>query len=102
MKDDHMNLRFDGPLLRGWVYTSSNKCTNMKCRCHTDTSKRHGIYHRWTGKVNGKIITRSISKEASVECRRRIDNYHALMKRIEKLVDDEIAREPWKNIGTGT
>ena len=97
-----MNLHFDGPLLRGWVYTSRNKCTNPNCQCHTDASKSHGIYHRWSGRVNGRLVTRSISREAAAECQRRIDNYHALMKKIEKLVDDEAAREPWKNIGTGS
>lgn len=102
MKSKQMNLRFDGPILRGWVYTNSNKCKNPHCRCHTDPSFRHGLYHRWTGKVNGKLVSRSISKEAAEECQRRIENYKALMKKIEKLLDDEVAREPWKNVGAAS
>ena len=78
------------------------KCTNPDCRCHTDPSFRLGLYHRWTGKMNGKLVSRSISKEAAEECRRRIDNYKALMKKIEGLLDEEVAREPWKNVGPGS
>jgi len=44
-------------------------------------------------------MTRSISKEAAVECQRRIANYKAVLKKIDELVNDEIAKEPWKIMG---
>jgi len=97
-----MKIVFDGPLLRGWVYTSGNKCKDPGCRCQTDPSKRHGLYYRWSGTVNGKLITRSISKEAAQECQGRIENYKALLKKIDEVVNDEIAKEPWKNMGKGS
>ena len=31
-----------------------------------------------------------------------IDNYKALLAKIDKLLTDEIAKEPWKNIGKGS
>lgn len=102
MKSKQMKIFFEGPLLCGWVYTNSNKCKDPNCRCHTDPSKRHGLYYRWTGRVNGKLLTRSICKQAAEECQRRIDNYKTLMKKIEKLISDEVAKEPWKNMGKGS
>ena len=80
MANTKMDIVFDGPLLRGWVYTSGNKCSDPGCPCQSDPSKRHGLYYRWSGTVNGKLITRSISKEAAQECQRRITNYKAVLK----------------------
>jgi hypothetical protein len=96
-----MKILFEGPILSGWVYTTGNKCHDPTCRCHSDPSLRHGVYYRWTGRVNGKLITRSISKEAAAECQRRIDNYKALLKEIEELASEEIAKLPWMTIGIG-
>ena len=101
MTAKHQRILFDGPILSGWVYTSGNKCTNPKCRCHSDPSTRHGLYYRWTGRVNGKLMTRIISKEAAEEFQKRIDNYKALLKKIEELISEEAATMPWKTIGTG-
>jgi len=98
MANTKMDIVFDGPLLRGWVYTSGNKCSDPGCPCQSDPSKRHGLYYRWSGTVNGKLITRSISKEAAQECQRRIANYKAVLKKIDELVNCEIAKEPWKSI----
>ncbi|MDP7269517.1 MAG: hypothetical protein QF408_15255 [Pirellulales bacterium] len=99
MANTKMDIVFDGPLMRGWVYTSGNKCRDPRCSCQSDPSKRHGLYYRWSGTVNGKLMTRSISKEAAVECQRRIANYKAVLKKIDELVNDEIAKEPWKIMG---
>ena len=99
MANTKTNIVIDGPLLRGWMYTNGNKCSDPGCLCQSDPSKRHGLYHRWSGTVNGKLMTRSISKEAAEECRRRIENYKAVLKKIDELVNDEIAKEPWKSMG---
>ena len=99
MANTKMDIVFDGPLMRGWVYTSGNKCRDPRCSCQSDPSKRHGLYYRWSGTVNGKLMTRSISKEAAEECQRRIANYKAVLKKIDELVNNEIAKEPWKSMG---
>lgn len=101
MKTKQMKILFDGPILSGWVYTSGNKCTDPTCRCHSNHSTRHGLYYRWTGRVNGRLMTRTISEEAAEEFQRRIDNYKALQKKIEELIGEEVEAMPWKTIGTG-
>lgn len=100
MKAKQMKILLDGPILSGWVYTTGNKCTDPKCRCHSDHSMRHGLYYRWTGRVNGRLMTRSISEEAAEEFQRRIGNYKALLKKIEELISEEVEAMPWKTIGT--
>ena len=95
-----MKILFEGPILSGCVYTSGNKCTDPTCRCHSDPSTRHGLYYRWTGKVNGKLMTRIISKETAEEFQRQIDNYKALLKKIQELASGEVATI-WKTIGRG-
>jgi len=46
---------------------------------------RHGPYHIWTRKENGKTVTRSLSKEQADECIEYIQNYKEMESIIEKM-----------------
>ena len=89
-------LFFDSPILHGSISTAMAKCGQKNCRCQKDSNALHGPYYRWTGVINGKRTTRTISKEAAQECQRWIKNYDKLRKQIEKLIDEAIDSAPWE------
>jgi hypothetical protein len=41
----------------------------------------HGPYYRWTGWINGRLTTKSISEDIARECRKRIENCRELQKK---------------------
>ena len=45
---------------------------------------RHGSYHIWTKKINGKTVTRSLSKKQTEQCLRYIQN----LKKMEKIIEE--------------
>ena len=55
----------------------------------------HGPYYRWTGWINGKPTTKTISEEIARECQKRIANYKELQKKIDKTVANALDQAPW-------
>jgi len=94
-KQKTRNLKFSWPILHGSVSTAMAKCGQKNCRCQTDPKALHGPYYRWIGKINGKKTTRTISKEAALECRRQIKNYEKLLQKIDQLIGEAIDSAPW-------
>lgn len=86
------------PLLPGSVSTASSTCGKPNCACKENPPKLHGIYYRWTGTLEGKRTTKTISKETAKECQRRIRNYRRLQCQIEKLLSQALAQAPWNRV----
>jgi len=84
------------PLLPGSISTASSTCGKHRCACKDDPPKLHGVYYRWTGTLEGKRTTKTISKEVAKECERRIKNYRRLQRQIETLLAQALAQAPWK------
>ena len=38
------------------------RCSTPGCRCHADPPQPHGPYYQWTTKIDGKTITRRLTK----------------------------------------
>ena len=74
---------------------SGRHTSKPTCRCHQDPKYLHGPYYRWTGWINGRPTTKSISEEIAQECQKRIENYRELQKKIEETVADAIDQAPW-------
>jgi hypothetical protein len=49
----------------------SCRCGKRTCRCRLDPNYLHGPYYRWTGWINGKPTTKTISEEIARECQKR-------------------------------
>jgi len=92
-----MSIKFDVPILYGCISTAKSQCGNPNCICKRDNKKFHGPYYRWTGLINGKRTTKTISKEEAQECMKRIKRYHVLEKEIQKLLEQSIKNAPWCN-----
>ena len=77
-----------GPALPGSLLERHNRCGKANCRCKQDPPTLHGPYYQWTRKVDGKTVTRWLSREQH-------ERYHEwfataksarpLLKEIEKL-----------------
>jgi len=83
------------PLLPGSLSTARSTCGKPQCPCHNDPARRHGLYYRWTGIINGKRTTRTISRQQAQECRARIKNYRLLQKAIVRLIRRALEEAPW-------
>ena len=88
-------IEVEWPILHGTISTAVGKCGTMSCRCHYDLKALHGPYYRWTGVINGKRTTKTISREVAKECKRRIEKYRKLQKQIEILQKKAIKSAPW-------
>ena len=88
-------LRIDKPILPGSVSTAYATCNTPRCACRKPRPKLHGPYYRWTGFIDGKRTTRTITKEQAKECERRIKNYRRLQAQMERLVTVALKSAPW-------
>jgi len=95
-KEKIIILEVTTPLLPGSVSTASSTCGKPHCACKANPPQLHGVYYRWTGTLEGKRTTKTISKEVAKECERRIKNYRQLQRKIEKLLTQALAQAPWK------
>jgi hypothetical protein len=95
-KEKIITLEVTMPLLPGSLSTASSTCGKPHCACKESPPKLHGVYYRWTGTLEGKRTTKTISKEVAKECQRRIKNYRRLQREIEKLLTQALIQAPWK------
>jgi len=88
-------IEFDWPILHGTISTARAKCGTKTCRCQQDPEALHGPYYRWTGRLDGKITTKTLSREMAEECSRRIASYRKLQRQLESLLQLAIDSAPW-------
>lgn len=70
--------------LPGSLVERSTACGNPGCRCHADPPQLHGPYLSWTGKVDGKTVTRTLHPDQADRLRPPLDN----ARRLRELVSD--------------
>ena len=82
----------------GTVSTATAKCGKATCRCSSGKRQDlHGPYYRWSGIVDGRLTTKTISEENARECEKRIANYRKLQKKIDEILKKGIAEAPWND-----
>jgi hypothetical protein len=85
----------DGPILPGSISTAKSQCGKTNCVCKARPPKLHGTYYRWTGFIEGKRTTKTISKEMAEECEKRIENYRSVQGKLDQIVEKALANAPW-------
>jgi hypothetical protein len=95
MKKQVITFKIVGPILPGSVSTADSQCGKPKCACKDRPPKLHGTYYRWTGVIDGKRTTKTISKEVAKECERRIRNYRVVQQKLSELLDEALNNAPW-------
>ena len=87
----------EGPILPGSISTARSQCGKQNCACKARLPKLHGTYYRWTGVIDGKRTTKTISKEMAAECERRIENYRSFQKKLDQILQKALAEAPWND-----
>jgi hypothetical protein len=95
MSRTKITLVIEGPILPGSISTARSQCGKKNCACKADPPKLHGIYYRWTGMIDGKRTTKTISKDVAKECERRIANYRAFQKKLDQILANALSEAPW-------
>lgn len=74
-----------GYICSGSIMSLYRKCGKSNCGCKDNPHMRHGPYHIWTRKKNGKTVTRSLSEKQAERCLEHIQNFKKLEKIIEEM-----------------
>jgi hypothetical protein len=90
-----ITLHITLPLLPGSLSTARSTCGKPNCACKAKPPKLHGPYYRWTGFLEGKRTTKTLTPQEAHECKRRIAHYRALEKQIDQLVRQALKEAPW-------
>jgi hypothetical protein len=96
--DKILLLKVKCPLLPGSISTATSTCGKPNCACKARPPKLHGVYYRWTGFLEGKRTTKTLTRDQARECQRRIKNYRKLQQHIDKLLAQALAQAPWLTI----
>lgn len=88
LEKEYSNLQKEftqiGYICCGSIMSLYRKCGKPKCGCKDNLEMRHGPYHIWTRKKNGKTVTRSLSKKKAEHCLEYIQN----LKKMEKIIEE--------------
>ncbi len=95
MSNKKFSLNAVGPILPGSISVAKSKCGKPNCACKSKPPKLHGPFYRWTGFINGKRTTKTISQDVAHECQRRIDNYRSLQRKLDQLLEKALENAPW-------
>ena len=77
--------------LPGTLADRMTRCGYPGCRCHADPPRRHGPYHQWTRRKNGKTATRILSDEQLAGYAPWFGNHRRLRELIAELEDLSLA-----------
>lgn len=90
-------LELEWPAMQGAVSQTSGKCGKKNCRCKREVNYLHGPYYRWTGKINGKQTSVTLTKEEAIECRKRIKRWRTFEKKIAAMAKKGLRMAPWES-----
>ena len=71
--------------LPGTLADRMTRCGYANCRCRADPPRRHGPYHQWTRKKDGKTATRILTDDQLADYRPWFDNHRRLRELITEL-----------------
>lgn len=95
MPTKKITLHITLPLLPGSLSTARSTCGKPNCACKAKPPKLHGPYYRWTGFLQGKRTTKTLTPEQARQCRQRIAHYRALERQIRQLLRQAFKEAPW-------
>jgi hypothetical protein len=69
----------------GSLQTRYLECGKAGCHCHEDPANRHGPYHYWTRKVQGRTVAVLIGEDDLITYQQWIANNRALEKVVREM-----------------
>jgi hypothetical protein len=86
-----------GFALPGTLTIRAYACGKSNCRCHADPPRLHGPYAEWTRKIDGKTVTRRLTRAELTAWQPLFDNakkIRALLAELQDLTLEIIATTP--------
>jgi hypothetical protein len=74
-----------GLIHSGSITRRYTRCGTPSRKCHADPPQPHGPYYQWTAKVNGKTVTRRLTKDQAALYQEWIDNDRQLRHIIQQM-----------------
>jgi hypothetical protein len=71
----------------GTLIERTKTCGKPNCRCATDPKARHGPYHEWNRRLEGRLVHTILTPEQARRMKEAIENYRkiqALLKQWER------------------
>ena len=88
-----------GYALPGTMTERMMSCGKSNCRCHDNPDLRHGPYYQWTRTVDGKTVTKQLSRDQLDRYQTWFDTTRRLRDLVEQLqttsIDAIMAAEGW-------
>ncbi|MEA3409289.1 MAG: DUF6788 family protein [Candidatus Eisenbacteria bacterium] len=63
----------------GTLHTRTKVCGKKNCRCADDPAARHGPYHEWSRRQNGRLVHSVITEQQAALFVRAIDNHREIL-----------------------
>lgn len=64
----------------GTLHVRTTVCGKPTCRCAKDPDARHGPYHEWSRRQDGRLVHTNLSADEAKVLRRAIRNYREIQK----------------------
>ena len=76
----------------GTIHVRTKVCGRKNCKCATDPEKRHGPYHEWSRRKDGKLSHKVVTPEKAQLLKRAIANYREIQTLLAQW-EEETASE---------
>ena len=76
-----------GMVIPGTIRETYLLCGKQGCACAENDAARHGPYYLWNRKVNGKLTSKSISRDKLSLYEQWLDNRRLLETLVQKMLE---------------
>ena len=78
-------------VVSGTVHMRTKVCGRKNCRCATDPDYRHGPYHEWTRRKDGKLQHKVVTPEQARLLEPGIANRREILSLLDRWEDESAA-----------
>jgi hypothetical protein len=71
-------------LASGTVHVRTKVCGRDNCRCADDVSARHGPYHEWSRREDGRLLHSIVTPDQAQLLTQAIDNHHKVLQLLDR------------------
>lgn len=75
----------------GTVNTRTKVCGKPTCRCAADAAARHGPYHGWFHREDGRLVHTTLNEEQAQRMREAIANYRRVQELLAQWEQETVA-----------
>ena len=82
----------------GTLLSRTKVCGRPNCRCATDPGARHGPYHEWNRRQDGRLVHKKLTAEQAALAARAIAN----LRKVQRLLSEWEAATVEEIVASGT